>query len=433
MNDHTALPTEFKDEMQSLLGGEYPRFLQAMREPPKAGLYMNPLRNTAARPPFDIRAIPGIPGGYTFDTGEKPGNDPCHEAGLYYVQEPSAMRAPGLLGVTDGDFVLDLCAAPGGKAASLCFAAGKAGFFMANEIVPARAKILAENLERMGLGHAVITNEAPARLADKFPAFFDKILVDAPCSGEGMFRKHPGTIEQWSAAAVRGCHERQADILREAARLLRPGGSMLYCTCTFNRLENEGSVSRFLAEHPDFILERSIRLYPHTDLGEGHFAALLKKDGDAGRRVLPDNPRIFLHELEDIVCGKAFPKTFAFGEYVCAVPACAPPPSAFDGLKLVRYGLQLYSKKGSTVLPAHALAMALSPAEAGRFIDLSKQDAVKFIAGEAPEYGGTPGFTLVCYENLPLGWAKAVPGRLQNHRPKGLRKQLRSIAFRPLA
>lgn len=253
-----------------------------------------------------LSKVPWAENGYYYEAGDQPGKHPYHEAGMYYIQEPSAMAPVELLNVQPGDRVLDLCAAPGGKSTQIAAKLQRRGFLLSNEIHPARAKILSENVERMGIANACVTNETPAHLAQVFPEYFDKILVDAPCSGEGMFRKNEAACDEWSPENVQLCADRQDEILDCAAQMLAPGGRLVYSTCTFAPAENEGSISRFLERHSEFNivvvdkealgladgdgrpewgsgnakLQETLRLWPHRIKGEGHFAAVLQKAGE---------------------------------------------------------------------------------------------------------------------------------------------------------
>jgi len=419
------LPSDYRCAMQQLLGDQWDNYVKCLADSPAIGLRINKKRMSKEaffdRTPFDISENPLCGDGAIVKTENvKCGAHPYHEAGVYYVQEPSAMSAAQHLNVQNGEKVLDLCAAPGGKSSQLCLSAGMDGFFICNEIHPGRANILNENMERMGMGHALILNETPAHLSAKFPQYFNKILVDAPCSGEGMFRKDPATVSQWSLDNVRLCHERQVDILDHAARMLCAGGRMLYSTCTFNTLENEGTLEVFLQSHPDFSLIETHRLYPFETCGEGHFIALLEKEGE--NRI---SPAPFLgskrHESMDSWVKKeiGFSRIETFGKYLCAV---SPELPDLKGLKVVRPGLQLFENAKPPHKPAHALAMWLDEKQAQSAVSLPYDQAMRYLRGEAIEIDLPSGWTLVCYDGCPLGWGKAVPGRLQNHRPKGLRR-----------
>ncbi|MCM1193147.1 MAG: RsmF rRNA methyltransferase first C-terminal domain-containing protein [Butyrivibrio sp.] len=317
------LPEAFTDRMRRMLGDEYEEFIKAFEGERHQALRLNALKpgmggKTGAEAPAGLEGnvspgnepvaaaekekvglerlspVPWAENCYYYEPGLQPGKHPFHEAGVYYIQEPSAMAPGELLEVKPGDRVLDLCAAPGGKSTQMAAKLQGQGILVCNEIHPARAKILSENVERMGIGNACVTNETPERLAAAFPEYFDRILVDAPCSGEGMFRKNPAACEEWSPENVRLCAVRQDEILDCGAQMLRPGGRLVYSTCTFAEEEDEGSVERFLGRHPDFRLvpvesekaglencsgqlAGTIRLMPHKVRGEGHFAAVLER------------------------------------------------------------------------------------------------------------------------------------------------------------
>ena len=331
------LPEAFMKRMQEMLGEEYQEFSDSFEREQYHALRLNALKKGAdgrsaaeicgmagdcgamskaghIAGSFDFAHLTKVPwaeNGYYYQAGDQPGRHPFHAAGVYYIQEPSAMAPVELLGVQPGERVLDLCAAPGGKSTQIAAKLKGRGFLLCNEIHPARAKILSENIERMGVVNACVTNEAPARLAGFFPEYFDRVLVDAPCSGEGMFRKNDAACEEWSPENVHMCAERQDEILDCAAGMLCAGGRLVYSTCTFAPEEDEGSVSRFLRRHPEFRLmpvdimeaekgrlglkgcdgvpayveeaapglEGTLRMAPHRISGEGHFAAVLQKAG----------------------------------------------------------------------------------------------------------------------------------------------------------
>jgi NOL1/NOP2/sun family putative RNA methylase len=294
------LPEAFLNNMQALLGDEYPAFLRALDAPAALALRLNPKRHGAeeAAMPYIDTPVPWCrEGRYLTPQGEdRPGNAIAHFAGAFYLQEASAMASAAALGAMPGERVLDLCAAPGGKSTQIAAALDGRGLLVSNDPEPSRAQSLAGNLERMGVSNAVVTCELPGRLADRWPERFDAILVDAPCSGEGMFRRNPASRDEWNPASPEGCARRQAEILDQAARMLRPGGRLVYSTCTFNDVENERSVRDFLARHPDFAPEDfelpgvgpshsgMLRLFPHRLRGDGHFVARLRRMGEG----LPD-------------------------------------------------------------------------------------------------------------------------------------------------
>jgi NOL1/NOP2/sun family putative RNA methylase len=316
------LPEDFTKKMQDMLGDEWPHFLECYEKDRYQALRLNPLKKglTEEKRASLLRGfcaeeqVPWEPNGYYYgepsddspqpgagaDAAPRPGKHAYHEAGCYYIQEPSAMSAAALLAPQPGMRVLDLCAAPGGKTTQLASYLKQMGLLVANEIHPARCKILSQNVERMGIANAIVTNEDSGKLAEHFPSFFHAILVDAPCSGEGMFRKNPQAMEEWSTAQVLVCADRQREILENAAVMLLPGGTLCYSTCTFSREENEETIDWFLTHHPEFSVkevdapwfekdsrQKTFRLWPHKLHGEGHFAAVLQKAG-----TLPELPRM---------------------------------------------------------------------------------------------------------------------------------------------
>ncbi len=306
----SQLPEAFLNRMKKLLGEEYQAFAESYERERTQGLRVNGLKGEPNafyqknRDRFGLERIPWCLEGFYYEGQKRPGKNPLHEAGVYYIQEPSAMAAAELLNPKPGERVLDLCAAPGGKTTQIGVKLGKTGLLISNEIHPDRAKILSRNVERMGLVNTVVTNEEPKKLAAAFPEFFDKVLVDAPCSGEGMFRKEEQARIQWSQENVELCAARQREILDCAAETLRQGGQMVYSTCTFSPEENERQMEEFLERHPEFFLvqvkegsrlsglslgrvewsrrgqkdiEHTFRIWPHREKGEGHFIALLEK------------------------------------------------------------------------------------------------------------------------------------------------------------
>ena len=287
------LPEGFILRMQSLLGEEYAAFSASFDRPLCTGLRLNPLKTgfTGDLSRFSLSPVPWCPTGYVYDAASRPGLSPYHAAGLYYLQEPSAMAPAELLDPQPGERVLDLCAAPGGKSTQLAGKLQGRGLLVCNEINAKRAKILAGNIERLGIANALVLNEHPKKLEARFEGYFDKILVDAPCSGEGMFRKEEAAVTDWSPEAVQMCARRQGEILDCAAGLVRPGGRLVYSTCTFAPQEDEEAVQAFLERHPDFVPEpvevpwfeesgpAMYRMWPHRLLGEVHFAAVLRRMG----------------------------------------------------------------------------------------------------------------------------------------------------------
>ena len=304
------LPQEFLERMEHMLGEEYPAFLQSYEEPRKFGLRVNTMKISVEEfqrlAPFHLTPIPWIPNGFYYEREDDPARHPFYYAGLYYLQEPSAMTPASVLPVMPGEHVLDLCAAPGGKATALGAKLAGEGLLVANDISASRAKALLKNLEIFGIRNSFVTNAYPAKLAEQFAGAFDKILVDAPCSGEGMFRKDLANARVWSLEKVKECAKTQHEIIRQAVSMLKPGGLLLYSTCTFSPEENEQTIASLLQEHPELQLvelpwyegfahgrpeladgnpelTKCVRIFPHRMAGEGHFLALLykKKDGEA--------------------------------------------------------------------------------------------------------------------------------------------------------
>ena len=348
---------------------------------------------------------------------------------MYYIQEPSAMITAELAEITPGEQVLDLCAAPGGKSTQLaCKMQGK-GVLVSNEINPQRAAILSQNIERMGIKNAIVTNESPERLSKFLESFFDKIVVDAPCSGEGMFKKEPLAVSEWSEANVENCSRRQREILSYASAMLKPGGRIIYSTCTFSKQENEDVIQCFLSEHPEYEVVQMHRIWPHKVKGEGHFAAVLQKAGEGmGQKGFGKAGKLEkgkLAQLEEFMNSTLKTKLegnlVTFGENLYLLPEQAPD---LKGLKVLRPGLHLGSFKKNRFEPAHALSHALKPDECRHVLELSREEkeVEGFLRGEAIErLAEEKGWYLVCVEGLPLGFAKYSNGMFKNHYPKGLR------------
>ena len=440
----TELPAAFTDQMRSMLGDEYPAFLRAMDMPPALALRLNPDRPSAERAaaPFICEAVPWEPLGRYLLPGAKPGADIAHWAGAYYIQEASAMVPARVLKPLPGERVLDLCAAPGGKSTQMALAMAHEGVLVSNDPELSRAKVLAGNLERMGASNALVVSALPDKLAERWPETFDAILVDAPCSGEGMFRRDPDARLEWNPSAPAGCAARQAVILDCAARMLKPGGRLVYSTCTLNRVENEDGIAAFLDRHPDFSpedfhlngLEPSrdgmLKLFPHRIHGDGHFATLLRKAGESSLEASPSN-RVdpaaskLLAALEretgplpEWLRGM---RLLLNGDRLYAVPQGAP---RLDGLRVIAPGLSLLRAGRSHIEPHHALAMALPMGGPLREVALDNARARDYLAGEALAVEGEKGWTRVTWKDLPLGWGKLSDGTLKNHLPKGLRRSV---------
>lgn len=422
----TALPKAFTERMARDLGDEAAAFFNCFSLPPVRGIRVNTLKISVARfreiSPFDLSPVPWEPNGF-YVSEEKPGKTVLHAAGAYYVQEPSAMCAAPLLGACPGERVLDLCSAPGGKGTQLAQAMRGEGVIVLNEINFQRAKALSSNVERLGITNAVVTCASPGELAEKLAGSFDRVLVDAPCSGEGMFRKDPAAAEEWSPANVKMCAARQAEILECAARLLAPGGRLVYSTCTFAREEDEERSAAFLAAHPSFSLEREVRLWPHRVRGEGHYAALFKSGGE-GRAQFPAlaRPRAdkrslaLFAEFSSRFLNVSFGNIHAVGNRLYSLPEDCPDP----GVQQLRAGVELGEVIKDRFEPAHALAMCLREGQAA-FIELDECAALSYLRGNTFACPDVSGWAVASYLGLPLGWCKVSGGTAKNHLPKALR------------
>lgn len=512
--------------MKSLLGDEYEQFKQSYELTPHAGIRINTLKISKEQfdqiSPFALEPIPWCGTGYYVEEGVRPGRHPYYHAGLYYIQEPSAMAPVELLEVEPGDRVLDLCAAPGGKSTQIAAKLAGSGLLVSNDLHPDRTKALAKNVEMYGVRNAVVLNESPERIAEAFPQFFTKILIDAPCSGEGMFRKDDDMLRHWEESSPLKYADMQRDILSSAAKMLCKGGRLVYSTCTFSPEENEGIIAAFLKDHSEFsvvpigdsewfsageaqwvkehirfqdgvsgqdndlFIQQTLgtgRLWPHRVKGEGHFMAVLRRDGELGEqeelpkmeveRALPvtspekkrqesrsNGDRLkdkklsgskrssgrtesgrkgsepdsitvfydFVREQLNLDLSTGYP--VMYGNYIYLSPL---PESRLYGLKTVRAGWYMGQIKYGRFVPGHPLATALKPCEARRSVNLSSQDgeAVRYLKGETLEISSdrihyesvadSKGYVLVCIDGYSAGWGKWQSGILKNEYPAGWR------------
>lgn len=462
--ERICLPEGFERKMQRLLGAEYEAFMQSYENERVQGLRFNTLKGELGtlkgrcQESFGLRQVPWCRDGFYYDSEMRPGKHPYHDAGMYYIQEPSAMAAVSLLGIIPGEFVLDLCAAPGGKTSHAAAQLGGTGLLVSNEIHPLRAKALSQNVERMGIPNGVVTSEDSARLKEVFGEFFDRIIVDAPCSGEGMFRKDEQAKREWSEKNVMLCAERQQKILHNAAEMLKPGGRLVYSTCTFSPEENEEQIAGFLSSHPEFSvvvltgqerlpglsegffpLPETFRIWPHRSEGEGHYLALLEKGGEGGMQRRQTSEKFW----KDRACIKVireclkallsedcynqweqegmFDRLTAFGDQIYSVPKGMP---ALGGLRVLRPGLHLGSLKKNRFEPSHALALSLSPEKVrsrASFLPCSEEIRLYLTGNPLRSDMQQTGWTLICVDGYSIGWAKSSGGLLKNHYPKGLR------------
>lgn len=429
------LPQAFVERMAAQLREELPAFLRSYEEPYQRGLRLNPLKRPEGGLPEDdlIGRIPWEAEGRYLKAESAAGASVLHEAGAFYLQEPSAMLPAAVLAPQPGERVLDLCAAPGGKTTQLGGRMMGRGLLVSNEPVLKRAQILARNVERMGVINALVVSALPDALAKRWPEGFDAVQVDAPCSGEGMFRRHPETRDEWTSEAPAGCAKRQAEILDAASALVRPGGRLVYSTCTLNPVENEETVAAFCRRHPEFAPEGftlpgacapegMLTCYPHRMRGEGHFTALLRRRG-SGEAVLPRDASLPRAGREQTAALRSFlpdapEDVLQLGSALAVLPDCPD----VRGLKVLRAGLHLGEARGKLFFPDHALAMSMTPPPYPR-VNLDEDAARRYLAGEAlPVQDAPRGFVLPCFEGLPLGWGKVSDGIMKNHYPKGLRR-----------
>ena len=428
------LPELFLQRMSTQLGEEYEAFLQSLQRPRAVALRMNPLKGEPPTLPFVTEPVPWEPLGYYYDPEARPGLHVFHEAGVYYLQEASAMAPVALLEPQPGEKICDLCAAPGGKSTQIAGRLSGRGMLLCNEVSPKRAKILSRNIERLGVANAVVTNETPAVLAQRFPAFFDRVLVDAPCSGEGMFRKEEAAITDWSPETVQMCARRQGEILDCAAKMVKPGGRLVYSTCTFAPQEDEEAVEAFLENHPEFLPEpveapwfqesgpAMYRMWPHKLLGEGHFAAVLRRMGQPEDSPAPPPGEKLPRQWEDFA--KALDirlpegRGLRFGETLYWAPADMPDVSK---LRVLRAGLELGTVKKDRFEPAHALALWLKDCRCQVSFPAESDEIKAYLHGEVLPCR-EKGWCLVKAGAYSLGWGKGDGSQLKNHYPKGLRK-----------
>lgn len=460
------LPIEFEKKMKAFLGNEWDDFLYSYDNNRFQALRFNTLKVQSPEERMRIlktlkissdKKVSWANEAYYFDENVRPGKHPYHEMGLYYIQEPSAMSAAALLAPKPGMRVLDLCAAPGGKSTQLATYLGDSGLLVSNEINTQRSRILSQNIERMGIKNAIVTNEDSFVLASHFPGFFNAIQVDAPCSGEGMFRKLPEAIEQWSMENVAICAARQKEILDNAAVMLKPGGTIVYSTCTFSKEENEDVIEYFLEKHPDFTLEEMERFWPHKVDGEGHFVAKLVRRGsvDTGFKsdrqtkkiknnknrknetksaLTKENMKLlseFLDETisDDMAALTKNSRLVMFGEQLYRLPDMEVD---IKGLKVQRAGLHIGEFKKQRFEPSHSLALALKLSEAKNVVKLTcdNPQTIGFFNGQSVMLSDEQaaeckkGWALVCVDGYPAGWGKVNGTQVKNHYPKGLRNKI---------
>ncbi len=423
------LPEKFLERMKTDLETEYDAFLKSYEDEPTIALRVNTLKLS----PDDFKKTVDFCGEKVewcengFYYSGKKGNHPSSIAGLFYSQEPSAMITAEAIDIKEGDKVLDLCAAPGGKSTQLAARLNGTGLLVSNEVVPQRAKILCENIERMGIKNAVVTNMYPEKMENHFHEFFDKIVVDAPCSGEGMFRKDEVAVQEWSIEHTISCAQRQLSILDSAYKMLALGGQLVYSTCTFARVENEEVAEKFAEKYDDIRLVEMHRLMPHKVKGEGHFSALFEKCGEKcaeKRTPVTESKREIINIYRDFEkenLNTSLDGTFvSFGDFLYLVPR---DMISLDKIKCVRAGLQLGEIRKGRFIPSHHLCMALKKEEFKRTISLTDDEISLYTKGEAIAHSGEKGYGAMLYQNTyPIGWYKLSDNVAKNHYPKHLRK-----------
>ncbi len=451
------LPESFKERMRELLGEEYPLFISALSLGEAVrGARVNLIKCPSGDVPMAFAdgavPIPYLENGYILNTEKQIGKTPEHHAGMIYMQDPGAMSALSALDITPDMWVADLCSAPGGKATQAAERLGEGGFLLANEYVPKRAKILVANLERLGVRSAIVTSLDTAALSKLYSAVFDLVILDAPCSGEGMFRKTPEAINEWSEGAVLASARRQQELIENAYNMLRPGGYLLYSTCTFSIEENEAQIHEFLSRHSDMELypvrrelqectadgiaylgdERlklARRFYPHISPGEGQFVALLRRGysdtvptflyKDSSTELKGEMFRTVKAELSAMLSEIPSGRFALSGDNIVLIShGCPIPPRS-----VFMSGVLVGELRRGVLHPSHQFFSAYGEYFKGKVMLGEDDERVKkYLAGEEIECDPSlSGFVSVMYCGVPLGGGKAVQGRLKNHYPKGLR------------
>lgn len=462
------IPDTFREKMKALLGDEYSAWEESFQKKVHNGLRVNRLKadpeELKSRIPFLSEPVPWIDNGFSYDVEKEdhaaPSKHPYYYAGLYYLQEPSAMTPADRLGARPGELVLDLCAAPGGKATELGARLAGEGVLVANDISTSRARALLKNLELQGIGNIYVTGEDPAKLAGIWQETFDRVLIDAPCSGEGMFRREPQMMQFWEERPPESYIPVQRSLILQGAEMVKPGGYLLYSTCTFDREEDEGTIRYLLTEREDMELceiapyegfhegyadadmpelAKCVRIFPHRMDGEGHFLALLRKKEQTpgardngknkaskrpGKREVPEAAGEFLSEIRRDFDSSRF---YIAGEQLYYLPQGLP---VHPGVRYLRTGLLLGSIAKNRFEPSQALAMNLRKEEYPRCIDLELSDSrtVKYLKGETLDVSDlaqpkAKGWHLVCVDGYPLGWGKLSGGILKNKYYAGWRWQ----------
>ncbi len=446
-------PIDFEKKFQSLMSlSEYDEFMSALHQPKVSGLRVNRLKVHMARwheiSPFQTDSVPWAGDGFYLEEDTRPGIHPYYHAGLYYIQEPSAMLPAQLLAAQPGDRVLDLCAAPGGKTVRLATDMENKGLLLSNDINPKRIKALAKNIEISGITNTVVTNESPEKLSRFYENYFNKVLLDVPCSGEGMFRKDPDAVKSWNRYKAEELQGLQREIFKSAYQILAPGGTLVYSTCTFNPEENEKNIAWFLNTYPDLYMKeipkhsgmesgrpewadgnpellKTARLWPHRVKGEGHFTALMGRCGEDNTEKEPytrTEPPLSFRKFCDSMLHQVPQGIYHMGKTELHIL-----PQGYQdrpGLKTVKTGLYIGSEERGTFDPSQSLIMALcwENLQHKESFPLESPDLLRYLKGETLQREGDKGYIALGVDEFPLGWGKIGENGLKNLYPKGWRK-----------
>lgn len=451
------IPEKFKEKMKNLLGDEYPTFIDAIENGTAVrGLRVNLIktctRDFLSKAPFNLTPIPYVNNGFILNEDVPMGPSAYHHAGAIYMQDPGAMATVASIDVESDWWVADLCAAPGGKSSQVAERLGEDGFLLSNEYVPRRAKIIVSNFERLGVKNAIVTSLDTKELADMYSSVFDLVITDAPCSGEGMFRKSEDAILDWSEENVNACAIRQTEIINNAAGMVKPGGYLLYSTCTYSPEENEGIVTTFLSSHEDYslvtlnpeveaatrpgivsdddTLSLTRRFYPHVTRGEGQFVALMKRSEKTQNKsiILYKDSTTQLSKQEMAAVNSFFKASLSsqpigriakHRDNIVIISHNCPIPNR----SVFMSGVLLGEIKGTTFIPSHQFFSCYGDLFINK-VNLTESDTrvAKYLAGEEIDAGhDLRGWCCITYEGIPLGGGKASDGKIKNHYPKGLR------------
>lgn len=427
------LPERFLNDVKEILKDEYDEFIKSYDMPKTTALRVNTMKSDiteiSKELEYSFREVEWAKEGFYYNEEEiRPGRNPLHDAGAYYLQEPSAMSVIPLADIKPGQKVLDMCAAPGGKSTYILSKLENTGILVSNEINKQRIKALGENMERFGASNCIITNTDSASLKKVFRGYFDRVVIDAPCSGEGMFRKDEVAIEDWSYAKVLECSSIQKEIIKDGYDMLKEGGVLVYSTCTFSKEENEDIINGFVEECDGAELVQMHRLWPHKIEGEGHFAAkIIKNEPEKCKtkdlsRVKEPKEIKFYRDFEKKFMNISLEGNFVLrGENLYLMPENAPDTGK---IKLLRYGLHLGVMKKNRFEPSHALSHYLKIKDVKGYedFDSKSEEIASYLKGDTINTGKSRGWIIVSVNGVPLGWGKESGGIIKNHYPKGLRR-----------